>query len=440
MNDTICKRCNDTHIMISNEDGRNFMCTHCPVPCQKCRVNGNGPYCQHTPCDCECHKKDTMESSLQNTKNAILDAIQPGALHLVAEQLAKVIHIDPCRFLSATDAEALRRGLLLGKEAEDRKDAIIAGLNGKLNVALALKDGIKEGLQSRLDSMTIEMDRKDAIISGLMRQRDIAINACGAERDAHIADCNSKDSQINVLKKCLADAVEATDNNFNRYKNACEAVSDLDIKYAKAGSEIRDLERELETYRRIKGTLEEKIKNQRERINYLEGATNHACGTPLTVATKALEAEKATTAELRGIVEALRCDIHNYQNACNSIKPGELSKLQSEMFGIKMLLRARGHSNYDDPANKLADIMQEERASNASYKADASRWRALLASARIRPIGSAGIHNDQNGYAHLSLELWTIESGARENENLLGRSWLTKYADIMVEVLEGKHK
>ena len=47
----VCNTCNDTHIM--TETGR--MCIRCPVPCQECRQGGNGAFCEHTPCGCECH-------------------------------------------------------------------------------------------------------------------------------------------------------------------------------------------------------------------------------------------------------------------------------------------------------------------------------------------------------------------------------------------------
>lgn len=72
-------------------------------------------------------------------------------------------------------------------------------------------------------------------------------------------------------------------------------------------------------------------------------------------------------------------------------------------------------------------------------KTDAARWRALLNSARIRPIGSAGIKEpEENYYAHLGLELWTLygknltdEWRERlEKENALGREWLIGYADL----------
>jgi hypothetical protein len=47
----VCSVCNDTHRMPST----GWLCTHCPVPCQKCRIGGTGPFCATTPCGCDCH-------------------------------------------------------------------------------------------------------------------------------------------------------------------------------------------------------------------------------------------------------------------------------------------------------------------------------------------------------------------------------------------------
>lgn len=58
----VCSDCNDTH-WVDGERGRQ-MCQRCPVPCQKCREGGNGPFCAETPCSCECHQnKQTAEDS-----------------------------------------------------------------------------------------------------------------------------------------------------------------------------------------------------------------------------------------------------------------------------------------------------------------------------------------------------------------------------------------
>lgn len=64
---------------------------------------------------------------------------------------------------------------------------------------------------------------------------------------------------------------------------------------------------------------------------------------------------------------------------------------------------------------------------------DAARWRALLASARIRPLGCAGIVKpNEAGHAHLGLELWTHypAEDCSEAEQARGIEWLTKYVDI----------
>lgn len=53
-----CLACRDTHEMTltsENGDERTVMCTRCPIPCPKCRIRGNGPFCASTPCPCECH-------------------------------------------------------------------------------------------------------------------------------------------------------------------------------------------------------------------------------------------------------------------------------------------------------------------------------------------------------------------------------------------------
>lgn len=64
-----------------------------------------------------------------------------------------------------------------------------------------------------------------------------------------------------------------------------------------------------------------------------------------------------------------------------------------------------------------------------ALRKDATRWRGLIASQRIRPLGCAGLGDDTENdlYAHLGLEIWTIHPG--EHDNRIGIDWLTKYAD-----------
>ena len=49
----VCVSCGDKH---QNDGGR--LCTRCPVPCQRCRVDAIGAYCGKTPCACDCHVGD----------------------------------------------------------------------------------------------------------------------------------------------------------------------------------------------------------------------------------------------------------------------------------------------------------------------------------------------------------------------------------------------
>jgi Lar family restriction alleviation protein len=70
---------------------------------------------------------------------------------------------------------------------------------------------------------------------------------------------------------------------------------------------------------------------------------------------------------------------------------------------------------------------------------DAERWRAFIGSARIRPLGSAGLEQpDPNHYAHLGLEIWTVYGRdyspellkKMDVENERGRRWLVMFADV----------
>ena len=86
----------------------------------------------------------------------------------------------------------------------------------------------------------------------------------------------------------------------------------------------------------------------------------------------------------------------------------------------------------DTPADLLVKHFADAKNAldeNAALRVDAERWRGILASERIRPMGSAGI-DSPGDYAHLGLELWTTypESPEKQN-NKIGIDWLTKFAD-----------
>jgi hypothetical protein len=69
---------------------------------------------------------------------------------------------------------------------------------------------------------------------------------------------------------------------------------------------------------------------------------------------------------------------------------------------------------------------------------DAANWRALLGSARIRSLGSAGLTTPlPNNYGHMGLELWTTyqmpDGFDYEKERGIGIDWLKRYVRIAAE-------
>jgi hypothetical protein len=70
---------------------------------------------------------------------------------------------------------------------------------------------------------------------------------------------------------------------------------------------------------------------------------------------------------------------------------------------------------------------------------DAERWRALMASARLRMLGTAGFKSEDpnDKYRHMGLELWT-QYGGNPADHVAGNAEacakLTAYADVMREL------
>jgi hypothetical protein len=68
---------------------------------------------------------------------------------------------------------------------------------------------------------------------------------------------------------------------------------------------------------------------------------------------------------------------------------------------------------------------------------DAARWRALLASPRLRILGTAGFGHKDN-YRHFGLEAWS-EFSAQDGATVSWRNAdaiqvLTEYADVAIQV------
>lgn len=87
---------------------------------------------------------------------------------------------------------------------------------------------------------------------------------------------------------------------------------------------------------------------------------------------------------------------------------------------------------------QLAEHLREAREAAADDREDAARWRALLASQRIRVLGYA-----QKGTAHmhLGLEVWVTHPGDFAGANRSGAEVLTAYADAAVaaQTTEARH-
>jgi hypothetical protein len=142
----VCATCRDTHRMSIGD--REVMCTHCPVPCHLCRLNGNGAYCASTPCACVCHRKpvnpdpDYPGESATLIENKRLDAVEAGKQRTApatpdhAAALAKALqrlmealgtHMSNSRvLLHNADSTAQRR--ILDQELTEGDEALALGL------------------------------------------------------------------------------------------------------------------------------------------------------------------------------------------------------------------------------------------------------------------------------------------------------------------------
>lgn len=94
-----------------------------------------------------------------------------------------------------------------------------------------------------------------------------------------------------------------------------------------------------------------------------------------------------------------------------------------------------------DYVREIARLVEE----NASLRRDANRWRALMASARIRMMGWAGFGpckpgdtavRDPDGYRHMGVELWTKTAPHPSNarENMHARCMFYDYTETMMAI------
>ena len=93
----------------------------------------------------------------------------------------------------------------------------------------------------------------------------------------------------------------------------------------------------------------------------------------------------------------------------NKINPFAVCKTE-DCFGARMPV-----VNVDQPDNVAAWNRRALVAEVERLREDAERWRALIASQRIRVMGSAGLYRDgdrhkkrSGGRMHLGVELWNV--------------------------------
>lgn len=125
-----------------------------------------------------------------------------------------------------------------------------------------------------------------------------------------------------------------------------------------------------------------------------------------------------------------------------------LNKKLLDMIDGKMISKEDHYKRVDEllAANTatLEKYRSEKRYRLACENEDAQRWRALVSSARLRPLGWAGLDakivvKDKNdSYLHFGMEFWTIYGKEHwDGDNIVGQKLLTNYADHIIYT-EGK--
>lgn len=84
----VCVACDDTQRMRTEPS---WACTSCPRPCGICRQGGNGPFCEHTPCICECHRdtpsyENYRKRLAEQRPNEVLKPASPPVARIIRER------------------------------------------------------------------------------------------------------------------------------------------------------------------------------------------------------------------------------------------------------------------------------------------------------------------------------------------------------------------
>lgn len=83
----------------------------------------------------------------------------------------------------------------------------------------------------------------------------------------------------------------------------------------------------------------------------------------------------------------------------------------------------------DRPENELS--LSQLRAERDAAVRDAARWRATVGCARVRVLGSAGLDQSTDPYAHIGIELWT-RYDMEGRDCSFDRERMTQFADFAV--------
>jgi len=113
-----------------------------------------------------------------------------------------------------------------------------------------------------------------------------------------------------------------------------------------------------------------------------------------------------------------------------------------------MAIARNNHTTGEDHVYAVARALLSSSKAEGEMREDAERWRALMASQRIRVMGSAGIYSMEadlraptDGYMHMGVEFWSLHRSVHPSKDFPQercREALTFYADQLRAALSPK--
>lgn len=216
----VCDTCGDTHRM-HMEDRGDFPCTHCPTPCQACRVGGIGAYCATTPCGCGCHARSKPTPAPQ------LDL--DGLERLIAEASASICGCCAWPAVYARDCSALLAELRQARAAQGAAERELAAARDGAAYATSTLREERDAARKHLARAFAERDEALTCYRAL----DAAYQSAGkddADRaDAAAARCAAVVAEREALREAAAAHLSAlsevayTSDQQNLWRNHDEA-------------------------------------------------------------------------------------------------------------------------------------------------------------------------------------------------------------------------